>query len=396
MRWHALLEAGVVVLSLTAAGCADRSLALAVEPELLERISAAGGGDASSVARAQKPDVKQASLSTLDVVPERSTEASQGRAVNLIRATVNNQAILDSEVKAASYQALLATRSMNLPPEERGRREVEIYKAALDQLIEREVILQDAIARLTKGPGGNQVLKKLEDIASREFDKRWVRAMKEGNGIKSDEEFKSFLKSQGLELAMVKRQWERNFMATEYLRNRVGGSVDRIGHGQMIEYYEKHPEEFKVDDAVEWQEIFIHNTLRHPSREAARRFAEVLAGRVRNGEDFVSLSKQFDDGESALRGGAGLGHKRGEISPREAEPVLFAMKDGEVRVLDQENGFRVMRLLKRTRSGLQPFDEKVQRDIRDKLRNEAAQREIKKLVTDLKRKAIIEYATRVN
>jgi hypothetical protein len=396
MKWQAWLESGVILLGLAASGCADRALALAAEPELLERISAAGHGEASPLARAQKPDVKQASLSTLDVVPERSVEASQGHPINLIRATVNNVAILDSEVKAASYQALLATHAMNLPPEERSRREVEIYKAALDQLIEREVILQDAFTRLSKGPGGNAVLKKLEDIAGREFDKRWVQAMKAGNHIKSDEEFKAFLKAQGLELAMVKRQWERNFMATEYLRNRVLGVVDRIGHAQMVEYYEKHPEEFKVDDAVEWQEIFVHNTLRHGSREAARRFAEVLAGRVRNGEDFTSLSKQFDDGESSLRGGEGLGRKRGEISPREAEPILFAMKDGEVRVLEQENGFHVIRLLKRTQAGVRPFDEKVQREIRDKLRNEAAQREIKKLVTDLKRKAVIEYATRVN
>ncbi len=51
-----------------------------------------------------------------------------------------------------------------------------------------------------------------------------------------------------------------------------------------------------------------------------------------------------------------------------------------------------MRVAKRDHAGTRPFDDKVQKQIRDKLRGELAQREIRRLVTDLKRKAIIEYA----
>jgi hypothetical protein len=390
-----LLKTSLVALGLAAGGCADRSLALSAEPDLLAQIARAGAGESGSLARAQKPDGRTASGSVLDVIPERSTEAALGQPADIIRATVNCEAILDSEVRAASYQVLMSIRALDLPKEERAHREAEVFKAALDQLIEREVVIQDAIARLAHGPA-SKVLDHLKESADKEFDKRWVQAIKNGNGIKSDDELKAILRAQGVSLEMIRRQWQRNFIAQEYLRNRVISEVERVGHAQMVEYYEKHPEEFKVDDSVHWQDIFVHATLRHNTREAARRFAEVLAGRVRTGEDFAALSKQFDDGESALRGGEGIGRKRGEIKPPEAEALLFQMRDGEVRVLEVESGFHVIRMVKRQFAGKMPFDEKVQREVRDKLRNQVAQREIKRLVADLKRKAVIEYASRAN
>ena len=42
-------------------------------------------------------------------------------------------------------------------------------------------------------------------------------------------------------------------------------------------------------------------------------------------------------------------------------------------------------------AGLKPFDEKTQKQIRGKLREEIAQREMKRMVSELKRLAVIEY-----
>src|ERR671925_643865 len=58
-----------------------------------------------------------------------------------VLAQVNGIAILDKEVKEACYPQLMATQS--LPEPEQSARRAEIIRQTLQQIIEREVILQD-------------------------------------------------------------------------------------------------------------------------------------------------------------------------------------------------------------------------------------------------------------
>src|SRR5262249_36479461 len=150
-----------------------------------------------------------------------------------------------------------------------------------------------------------------------------------------------------------------NFIAMEYLRHLIEPHLSKIGHLQILEYYEKHPEEFQVEDSVQWQDLFVA-TARHPHHEAARKVAEVLAERVRRGESFVALAKEFDNGDSSLRANAeGVGRKPGEIRPVEAEKALFSLKDGQVGpLIEMRTGFHVVKVIKRQHAGKKPFDDK--------------------------------------
>jgi peptidyl-prolyl cis-trans isomerase SurA len=97
-----------------------------------------------------------------------------------------------------------------------------------------------------------------------------------------------------------------------------------------------------------------------------------------------------DEGDSKFRGGEGYGKRRGEIKPAEAETHLFQMRDGDIRMVELASGVHVIKLVKREYAGLMPFDEKTQKFILNKLKNEAAEREWKKILKDLKSKVVIE------
>src|SRR5262249_53005571 len=148
----------------------------------------------------------------------------------------------------------------------------EIFDKQIDHLIEREVILQEAMAKLKDHP---QVMEKFREAATKEFEKK-IRGVRESQHIKTDEEFKAVLKAQGLTLGDVQRQIEREFMAVEYMRNLIAPAMDRIGREQIEDFYNKHPEQFQVKDSVTWQDIFI-DAAKYPDREAARQFGERLA-----------------------------------------------------------------------------------------------------------------------
>ena len=141
-----------------------------------------------------------------------------------------------------------------------------------------------------------------------------------------------------------------------------------------------------------WQDIFL-DASRYPSREAAHQFAVELIAKAKAGADFRQLVTQFDQGNSSYLNGEGYGHRRGEIKPPDAEPVLFNMKDGELGLVELTNGFHVIRLVKREYAGLKPLDDKTQTAIRNKLQGETWQREYDRILRELKRTATIEIAS---
>jgi peptidyl-prolyl cis-trans isomerase SurA len=179
-------------------------------------------------------------------------------------------------------------------------------------------------------------------------------------------------------------------MAREYMKNMVFPAVDSaIGLPQIREYYEQHPDEFRQEDRVEWQDIFIDQS-KYASREEARRVAQSVAGLARSGQDFLRLAAQYDKENSGSGKAEGLGQRRGEIRPTECEASLFQMKPGEVGVAELPTGFHVFRLVKREFAGLTPLNDKTQDEIRKKLQMEIAEREWKYMLTQLKSKAKIE------
>jgi hypothetical protein len=303
-----------------------------------------------------------------------------------ILAQVNGQPILDSEVKEACYPQLMATQSMSEP--ERSARRAEIFRQQMDQIIDREVILQDLFQRLAKQ---KRVLEKLDEAADKEFDKR-LRAIREHNPkIKTDEDLKSAFKSMGLSMEGFRRQIKRDFMAREYMRNLLYPAIDSgIGLPQIREYYLQHPEEFKQDDRVEWQDIFI-DQAKYGSREEARRVAEYVASLARSGQDFIRLSVQYDKENSGFGKAEGLGQRKGEIRPVECESYLFQMRPGDIGpVIELPTGFHVFRLVKRDFAGQTPLTDKTQDEIRKKLQLQIFEREFKYLIADMKKKARVQ------
>jgi parvulin-like peptidyl-prolyl isomerase len=320
-----------------------------------------------------------------DVQTVAGTTANAGQVAVRLRATVNQIPILDDEVREAMAQYV--GELLQTPEALRPQKQQQIYERELQRLIERELVLEEAKRRID-AVGKSKIMDDLQKEAAKEADKQ-LREIKTKVGAKSDDEFKAMLQAQGLSEGGMRRQFERNFMMIEYVRNIVFPLVNRISLRQVRDYYEEHPEEFKTEDSVTWQDIFI-DASRFQTPAAARQYAEQVRGQAAAGVDFPALVQKYDQGDSRLRKGEGLGHKRTEIIPQQVEPTVWSLKPGEVGPLvDVGFGFHIVRVANRQYAGMKPFDEACQKAIRSRLTGQIADREYKRMVDDLKKKATV-------
>jgi parvulin-like peptidyl-prolyl isomerase len=337
-----------------------------------------GGG---ALLRAQSQPVPSPPAST--AVPAASTSPGQALGPNLnVRAWVNGKAILDQELLDDAALELLQNSRRSEP--ERSAKRREILSTHLKRLVETELIVQDANHKLEKN---TQAIKKIKELADRQFEKRLPELRKE---LGSEERLKEWLAIQGLTMETFRKKQERIFLANQYLGSRIGPPMDAIGNPEITDYYYQHLNQFQTVDRVEWQDLFISVGPKHPTLEEARRFSEQIIGALRAGESFEKVL-QYDEGPTK---GVGLGQLRGEIRPQEVEEFIWHMKVGEVGPpVVLATGVHVFRVLKRQNAGQLPLDEKVQAQIKRKLKEEVWDRERKSIIRELSApdKAVIVY-----
>jgi hypothetical protein len=351
----------------------------------------------SHTVRSQQPEVplKPPPMTPLPAAPPPSTAAAQTptglpagfdtRFAVQVRAWVNNKAIFDDEVRMRLPREALM-EAFRLPPEKRDEAMQKVFQQTLDNLIDLELLKQDALHKLEKNP---TYLQKIQTEAAKEAEKR-IKELIKATGAHSPEEFKKGLQERGTTEESLRGQFVREFIAGEYLKVIIFPKLRRIGHQEIEDYYQEHLNEFQTIDRVKWQDIFILVGEKHPTMAHARQFAQYVVEQWKQGADISQLMK-YDEGEGRFHEGAGIGQIKGEIKPSELERWLFGMKDGEIGPLfELGTGVHVFRLVKREYAGVMEFDEKTQQMIGNKLKSEMYERERKCLIHDLREKATYE------
>jgi parvulin-like peptidyl-prolyl isomerase len=295
--------------------------------------------------------------------------------------------VTDQEVIEAVRQRLGEFR--DLPGAARAAKEKELYAAELRRIIERELILDDMYGKLKK-QGRLALADEIKEFAEKAADQS-LRSIRNGYGLKTDEEFQAVLRMQGLTQPVIRRQIERQIMADEYVRSAIKEKGRTPGLADIRAYFDEHPDEFKSEDRVKWLDIFI-SFNKHPTPDAARVHAEQIFGKTRDSKlgpatDFLELAKQYDNGLAAGAGGIGVGSKRGEIQPPDVERVVWSLKPGEVGgPIATPTGYHIVKVVERDHAGVRAFDVKLQGQIREKLLRKYREEEYHKLIEELWRK----------
>lgn len=308
----------------------------------------------------------------------KPTPAGASSAVRVIATVGADGIITDDEVSLMMKQR--ARDYVTLKGAEREKKEKEVYKEELKKLIDRELILTEFLAKVKKN--NPAALDGLWEQAGKMADAH-LREMRTAFKLKSEADFTAALDQQGLPYKLFRRQVERQALMTMFINTILKDKNNTPTLAQVQDYYARHQDEYKTDDRVKFQHLFV-STARFDSPAHARKRADELFDAARRGADFVKLVKDHGHGDSVLRDGAGVGERRGEIQPAELDKVVWDVKAGNFSgVVPSENGFHIVKVLEREAAGTRPLDEKLQGEIRNKLMDQAGKAEREKLTAQL-------------
>lgn len=222
------------------------------------------------------------------------------------------------------------------------------------------------------------------------------------NRLDTEEAFQNALKQEGLTLAELRTQMERQMIVSRVQSDAVG----KVGVSEEEEraYYDQHAGEFTTPASLTLREVLVavpESTVPGPAGvaqpavnvaadEEAQQKAEAIRARAAAGEDFAQIAAAESDAASKANGGLIGPLNLDELTPG-LRPLIEALKPGEyTRPVRTARGYQVFKLESLTPATVLPFDQ-AREQIANKIYGQKRQVEFRKYMVKLRSQAIIEW-----
>ncbi len=259
----------------------------------------------------------------------------------------------------------------------------EMKKAILQQMIQEQVIYQDA-------------KKKNLEAKTQEVDKQF-KQLKES--ISKDKEYEKFLKDNNIDDKFLKSQLSKDISIQKYKTDFDKNT--KISEAEMKKYYEENKNNY-IDDEVKASHILIstidpktNKPVSQAKKKEAKKKAEEVLEKAKSGEDFAKLAKEYSDDKGSGENGGDLGFfSRGEMVP-EFEKAAFSMNKDEISdLVESQFGYHIIKVTDKKYKEY-TFNE-VKNNIKQNLLYKKYTEEINKLTKDAKIEKNEKEALKIN
>lgn len=347
-------------------------------PVLVALLVVAGvAGVAPAAAPAQVPEQGQAQAPPRPVVvkpPEIRTEI-----LEQILVKVNGEIVTKTDLEERQVAAL----------RQRGRTmsDEELRKAIAEVTPE---VLVDAVDELLLMQRGKELGYKVTD----EQFKRVLENIRKENKLEDDAQFEAALKQEGLDLAQLRANIERQMIFNQVQQVEVMGRIT-VSEAEAQAYYNEHRNEFATPSQITLRELMIAvpgdgRSVNVALDEQAKGKAEAVLARARKGESFEALVAEFSDSPSKATGGLVGPLSSDELAP-EIRKLLEARKPGEVTdVFRTTSGWAILKVESASKAETKTF-EQARDEIADRVFQSKRAGEFLKYMHKLRGQAIIDW-----
>lgn len=295
--------------------------------------------------------------------------------VDRVAAVVNEDVITLSDVYERAWPMMQQLQESANPAGISERKRQELLRAALDDLI-AERLLEAEQKALNIEVSDQELEYAIDDVRRQNnMDART---------------FEQALMAQGQTLETYKERLRKDLASMKLIGLKVRSKIKVSDEDVMAEYARR----AKLDSAdveVRARHIVIQvpKGADAATEEEARKRAAELAGRARNGEDFITLARNHSEGPSREDGGDIGFFKKGDMVAA-FEQAAFSLEVGGVSdPVRTPFGWHVIKVEEKRAGPTKPL-EQVREELRDRLFKEQMQRHTEAYVDELRRNAIID------
>ena len=294
-------------------------------------------------------------------------QISDGK-VAVVNGTVITQGDFDKEMIRIQGQFAGTGRSLNesqLP---------DIKKRVLETLINRELLYQESQKKGFKVE--DKEVNEQFDVLKKRFP--------------SEDEFKTALLKMKTSEAALKSQLRKGMGIQQFLDKEFVQKVN-VPEEEVKDFYKKQPDLFKEPEKVKASHILIKfdSQADKSAKDQAKIKIKEIQKKLKGGEDFAVLAKEFSEGPSNVKGGD-LGYfKRGQMV-QPFEDAAFKLEPGVVSdIVETRFGYHLIKVVDKKPESVVNY-ENAKDKIVNYLKQEKTGKELKRYIEEVQQKAIIE------
>jgi parvulin-like peptidyl-prolyl isomerase len=298
---------------------------------------------------------------------------SRAEVADGVKAVVNDKVITYAEVEDYARDAANALRQQySSQPVVFQQKLNQLLNDALDQLVERQLILHSFDTDGYKLPDG-VVDELVQDRIREQFGDR-VTLMKT-------------LQARGMTFEQFRDQIRDQYITTA-LRNQNVQREVIISPAKILDYYQSHQSDYKVEDQVKLRMIVLNKSSANDSN--AIRLASEIQSKLKEGATFTEMASIYSQGSQQHQGGD-WGWVERPVLRKELADVAFTLTPGQVsEPIDAPDAVYLM--LVEDKKGAQPKPlADVRNDIEKTLRTQQQAHLQQQWIDGLKKKTFIRY-----
>lgn len=308
-------------------------------------------------------------------LPAPNPVTPNGTVVEYPVARVNDQIIDNSDYQRSMQQLTEEAQQTNMSQAELQQRQKDLLRDLIDQ----QLLLSRGKELDISAGADAEVIRRLDELRKQfHFD--------------TMEDLEKAVRQQGISYEDYKQNIKNQVITQQVVRDEVGRNLRMTAKDEQA-YYEQHKQEFSQPETVHLSEILIPTPDNATDAQIAQAQAKAddVAAKIKAGDKFDDLAKQFSGGPNADIGGDLGEYKRGAL-PKVLEDATFSLKTGETAApIRTRQGFVLLKVTAHNAAGIPPLSA-VDEQVQQAMYEEAIKPALRTYLTKLREDAYVEVA----
>ena len=294
-----------------------------------------------------------------------------------IMGTVGSEPILAADM-LGRINELLAPYAERATEEQLEEQRWMLMQRMMPSLIESKVVYLDFIRSMPP-----ESLSQIRANVYQQFDEKQMPLLMEKAKLKSLAELDKRLRGLGSSLDSTRRAFFEQVTAREMIRRETAGDIE-ITHDELLDYYREHQAEFSFPSKARWEIVSSYFANAKSKADAYNKTA-AMGNRILRGAPFAVIAKRESDALDRGADEVAEWTSQGSLVSEVIDNAIFTLPVNQMsRILKDEKGFHIVRVLAREEGGFTPFTE-AQVGIREKIKEQKQDGRVKEYLERLKR-----------